>query len=1490
MLQLDHDADTATLTRISAEEGLTQGTVVDIFQDSDGFMWLSTSEGLNFYNGYDVRPFDGPANLFNAAYFKFIHQDTQGLFWFSVFEHGLYTFNPKTNETVLRYSTEGKPEKDFMAFLDRPEQQRTWFFTTSGLLEYSYQSQEFISRVDLFPQMGDEHFITSVEETFAYFWVGTNKGLMRIHKADFKVENIAIFDGTDPNSTDIFEQRVRRIKQDNNGQIWIATAKGLFVLNPEEDLPVKHGEQWRLRIQPLIPQLQFHDLLVESNRILAASNRGLIQVDPNKLEASVILRFSDSNYDVFNDRIIRLSKDFSGNYWLASNSRGVYVWNPKTGTFKNRFNTGNGERKLSSNEIWSVKELEDNVLWVGTTDGLNRVDLMSGEHQEFLTRQDENSDVIEVVQVEVDAQQKLWLATYNGIKLFDPKTASLQPIKSADPQYQFIFDEQQSYLKFDSQERIWISTLDSFYILEPSSGEITELTALKETVNPYYSFGFIGELPGKNLMLLSASGQIWGVNTQTFAAQLIYELESYTPQEFVYVDNWLLDNQKGYIWLSFTTFGLVALSYDDFRVVEVLRDFPADSLDTVYGIMLDQERRMWFSSHDGIFNYGLDNQHLMKFGTSYGLAALEYNSGAWTQLRSGALVYGGVKGLTWFDPAEIGKGNDRHNRVVVDSIKVQTNELPSRFTDLSGQTVKPNYDDAGIDISFSTLGFNQQQRVQYQYQLAGEEVVTYPVTRRNKVSFSHLSPGHYTLSVKAISPVTGFTTKPSKIHFDVAHAPWNSPLARAFYVFVLALFLMAIFYRRRLKQKALVAINTDLKESENRLQLALKSSQSQAWEWDSKNKAITLASILDEGTSAPDNFKQHYQQIHPDDRYEFLREWQKLFSSPESDAFNFTYRIRKENNEYGWFRNVGQILERDEAHAPRRITGLITDIDDAKTAAESALVFGEAFRNTKDWVLIVDSDYNGVLANNSFYEAFDLEPNERFSLKDKIFYGLTEKMLYYRSIMEQMSVGEHWHGEDTIQSRLGFNHQVIINISLISIENREKNHYVVIFTDITQQKVAEEELRMMANYDALTSLPNRTLLIDRIEHAIQGADRNQNTLALLFIDLDRFKPINDSLGHEYGDLLLQKIADRLKERVRKQDTVARLGGDEFVVLLESFDGVTHVGEVARQIGDCIAQPVALAEQTVSITPSIGIALYPSDARSPEDLLRDADIAMYHAKKEPGQSFHFYTESMDLEVRKKLQQESDLKQAQEHQEFVNFYQPIIDAKTGDVVGAELLLRWFSKNGMVSPNDFIPLSEQIGLIAPMTLDALKRGLKDIKHWRELIPDFYLSLNLSVIHFEQDNVAEDMAHILKTFDLAPAALKVEVTESALMTHPEKAITTMCQFTRLGILLSLDDFGTGYSSFSYLKNLPLTIIKLDRSFVWGIGKDEKDESIIEAILSVADSLGLCVVAEGVEEQEHIDFLLQRKCDYFQGFHFSKPLGFDDFSQYLNNQNDGQG
>ncbi|MBE0596367.1 MAG: EAL domain-containing protein [Desulfuromonadales bacterium] len=441
--------------------------------------------------------------------------------------------------------------------------------------------------------------------------------------------------------------------------------------------------------------------------------------------------------------------------------------------------------------------------------------------------------------------------------------------------------------------------------------------------------------------------------------------------------------------------------------------------------------------------------------------------------------------------------------------------------------------------------------------------------------------------------------------------------------------------------------------------------------------------------------------------------------------------------------------------------------------------------------------------------------------------------------------------------------------------------------DITERKRYEIRLEHLATHDELTGLANRALLQDRLAQSLHYAHRSGRLVAVLLLDLDRFKVFNDSLGHDFGDQLLCAVAERLLLNVREADTVARMGGDEFVVLLAEVASEEDVGLVARKLLDQLNFPYQIGGREITVTASLGISLYPKDSSDGSTLIRNADMAMYRAKKHDSSNFSFYSPELNQRVVETLELEGALRQALERQEFCLHYQPKVDLASGRVVGCEALVRWHHpQRGMVSPADFIPLAEETGLIVPLGSWVLREACRQNRAWQaEGLPPMSVAVNLSARQFRKGDLPQLVQNILQEVGLDPRYLELELTESMVMDDPRKAEGTMLALKKLGVGLSLDDFGTGYSSLNYLRRFPVDSLKIDRSFINDVITDPSGASVVTSVIDIAHNLGLIAVAEGVETDEQLAFLAGCGCDIYQGYLFSRPLPASAFAELVQGQ-----
>jgi len=453
-----------------------------------------------------------------------------------------------------------------------------------------------------------------------------------------------------------------------------------------------------------------------------------------------------------------------------------------------------------------------------------------------------------------------------------------------------------------------------------------------------------------------------------------------------------------------------------------------------------------------------------------------------------------------------------------------------------------------------------------------------------------------------------------------------------------------------------------------------------------------------------------------------------------------------------------------------------------------------------------------------------------------------------------------------------------IEIMLSPLESAEGILVTAAIRDITERKVAEERIRFLAYYDALTGLPNRTLLQDRLTKALASALRRKEKVALLFLDLDRFKDINDSFGHSVGDLLLQNVAERFKSGVRKQDTVGRLGGDEFLIVLTNVKEIANASVAAERFMHAMSAKFVIQGRSLSISCSIGISMFPEDGMDGESLLRNADAAMYSAKDSGRNNFRFFTEDMNAQAVERVTLENDLRQALDKNELFLVYQPQMNIVTGKIIGLEALLRWQHPTlGLMPPDRFIRIAENCGLIIPIGEWVLRTACAQVRKWQdEGIPAVSIAINVSTVQFRQKGFCELIRRVVNEMGLDPQYLQLELTESIFLDDADETLSLIQKLKAMGLTLAIDDFGTGYSNFNYLRQFRISKLKIDRSFIRDVAVNPDYVAITTAIISMAKSLNIKVLAEGVEDEAQMSFLRAHQCDEIQGYYFSKPLAVD--------------
>lgn len=613
---------------------------------------------------------------------------------------------------------------------------------------------------------------------------------------------------------------------------------------------------------------------------------------------------------------------------------------------------------------------------------------------------------------------------------------------------------------------------------------------------------------------------------------------------------------------------------------------------------------------------------------------------------------------------------------------------------------------------------------------------------------------------------------------------------------------------------------------------------------------------------------------------EYRHNDERVLNSGRIEEFEEPYIINDELR-------IVQAVKSPVRGADNQVTGLLGifwDITEKKLADEKLRQSAVVFESTADGVMITDAQNRIIAVNKAFSDITGYSEAETLGNTPSFRRSERQTAGFYEQMWQELAQHGRWQGEIWNRRKSGDVYPEWMTISVVLDESGVVSNYVSVFSDITNVKQSQMQLDHMAHHDPLTDLPNRTLLADRLSQAIHRAERNGLSVAVLFIDLDRFKNVNDTLGHPSGDLLLQEVARRLQHLLRQEDTVARLGGDEFIVVVEDVERPDFAESIASKIIETIARPFTIHGEELFIGASIGISLYPADDSSPANLIQFADTAMYRAKEVGRNTYQFYTQELTDSVVERLAMESSLRRAIENDQLELCFQPQVELQSGKIIGAEALLRWHHPElGRVSPEKFIPLAEEAGLILPIGEWVLRHACIQAAEWCRDFPGFRrVAVNLSIAQLERSDFVDTVSTVLAESGLSAERLELEITEGMLMQSPDISQMVLCRLRDLGLELAIDDFGTGYSSLSYLKRFPIQSLKIDRSFIMDIPQDPNDEAITRAVIALGKSLQLQIVAEGVETEEQVEFLRREGCQLAQGYFYRHAISAEEMSRLL--------
>ena len=1473
---------------LDARQGLSQSSVTAFLQDRSGFVWIATQGDLHRFDGYSFQMLEdlveGDGTL--PSFVQALAEGDDGTIYIGTLQDGLYLLDPARRHLRPASPPSGAhsmPKRRVEALFFQPGV-GLWVAWPHGVGRFdaatgSYQEMLVFDLGRSSPEAGriarGVRALTVDQD--GMLWIAASHGIYRIHTGSGQADRHSVLGAS-------------ALLVDEAGDLWLGTPDGLH-----------RKRRGKPALEPLWPQqapstdASCCDVialaLAADGAIWLSVRRGNVwRYSPLAGNASAIPTSPWVDGMLAESSIAQMMIDRSNLLWLGGYARGVAT-TPADGTpFRAVFDMDPARDPMTGNFIRAILEGDSGEYWLGTLGGLRRYEPLYDHFEAFDAAFEpvpgragpQPTPVINAIRA--GNGNVLWLATSVGLYRFDtgtrraeavPLNGSLAPV----------------YIRTLERVRdgsLWMAYGDAGLLrLDPVTGEDSVLSPRPGVEGAHH-------LANVTAILEDSRGRVWvgGLNGVS-----LYDPASGRFRNFMHdpdrndslagnLVRTIHETRDGAIWVG-GHHGLDQVLESSTGDITFRRfGFPGEDIDpVVYAIAEDADGWLWVSGNDGIVRINRGDGSMVRYGLSAGLQDLEFNGNAVAMLRDGQLAFGGIRGLNLIDPAAvqpsrfdapvaltwIGSGRRSPTGRMTQTEEIQ---MPQRLRVLS--------------LGFAALDYTSPENNLFSYRLEGFDPEFSPPSPRASAIYTNLAPGRYLFRVRATNHAGVWSSHELRVPVHILAPWWRSAWAMTGYALLAAGLLWALWQARAARRAHRASLLAQIREREDRLKLSLWGAGDSFWDWDVRNDVIHRigAEHLLQGPAeqmlTTDEWREH--AIHPDDLPQVHQRMQEHLAGL-SESFESEHRVRNSNNEWVWVRARGKVVERDADFNPLRVAGTARDITANRRAERERRIASEVLRSMNEAVAVVDLSFRFVSVNPAFSRITGYREQDVIGMAESLLESSQHPPEFYRRTRETLTASGHFKGEMWLRRADGEEFLGWVEQVEVRDEFGVRSHYVAVVNDITDKKRAEQELRYLANYDTLTGLPNRSLLSERLARAVVRARRHETRVAVLFLDLDHFKVVNDSLGHAAGDRILKASAQRLLGVVGTSDTVARLGGDEFTIVMEEVDELAAVGAMAEAVIAAFGEAILSdGHGDVVISPSIGISLYPEHAQVPTDLLKFADAAMYRAKERGRNTYQFYDESMDAEVRRRATLTAALRRALDRNEFRLEFQPRQSLFDGHIGGVEALLRWDSEElGSVPPSAFIPLAEETGLILPIGEWVLGEACRTLCRWREEgVMDVGVAVNVSVLQLLRGNLPGTVARVLAETGLPAPRLELELTESMVMANAEQTITILRDLKRVGVSIAIDDFGTGYSSLIYLKRLPIDTLKIDKEFVGDLTRDPDDEAITATIISMAHSLGLTVVAEGVETAEQLRYLHEHGCDEIQGYLLARPMRPDQCLEFL--------
>ena len=1438
------------------EEGLNNGTINDIGFDAHGFVWLATDGGVFRLSNSKIRRIDGEHHQLKLSSESInIVESLSAKHLLISGDADTYLYDIRQN-TFARF---GSPslfpnyKGGGITALVKQDDHHILLTSEGELLHYFYEKNilEGIRFLKFDADTPWKHLVALDEGRFL---IASEFALQLMDKRGLTLASFPWDEG---------RGEVNYLFKDAGGRVWLSTSVGLY----EVDIA-------SLELDAVEALALFVTRMVEDDDgfFWISSSRGLLKWRPGDVEYSFYKEQleQDAGIDVIN--VIEI--DDSGLIWVGGDGdgEGLAIVTTRADFLLDTF-TASLPYSISNEIIWGIYA-DEHSIWLGTDGGLILIDKLSRTSATVRLPGLEFDDSIFSVD-NLDANHLL-LSTNDGLYVVNKKRLTSQKFAKwshgeGSLEHKTVFD---SYQDPSIVDRWWFMTSTGLYFWEPGLSVPQHMPVLTKNSQT--------KRVSVRRVFRDSSGNLWlgGVNLfgyldprGTFHSKLA--ALSVLDSELIINDIEAIDPDT--FWLGTSSLGVIEYSLSSGDVRHLNKQWQTDC--TSVSFIQDTANFRLVGCSNSILRYTKSSHEVLVLDHADGLLGHEINQGAFFYAPDEGLYVGTPDGAMLLDINNLSHRFIHHDVILEamsvfydDGVQLDLNPRDDKIIKPGARMIR--FQLTGLDY-LDDAPMTLRYRLRFETGTSEAEIEYILIDGQPEVIITGLQFGHYVLEV--MSQIHGsWSTVPLRFTFSVEQNWWKAIWFKALFISVFfSIFIGVMIFRHR-QVEVFKKINLALTETEERLRQSLRGSDSELWEWRHDTQTFDKENQGADRESDQLNYIFSWDElpIHREDKARVSEAWHDMLQG-KTERLEIEFRFHRKDLIWGWSRVMGRPIEVDEETGTiLRVAGIFSDITAQRQLEDDVKLLAQAFANTSEGVLILDVRENIIVSNVAAQSMIATTAEE---LNEKVFSELIfAKQGHSDEIVNLLQQKVTWTGERELLDESGAHCPVWLNVSAMLNSKGDVTHYVAVFSDITERKRTEADLRRLANYDILTGLPNRSLFATRLAQSIHHAEHSGEKLALIFLDLDRFKHVNDSYGHSMGDALLVEAANRLQSCISQEDTLCRFGGDEFVILLRDAANLDRINHICTRLLAQIKTPFVLYGREFHISTSIGVSLWPDDARQAEVLIKNADQAMYHAKEKGRGNFQYFSSERNAQALFHLRLESELRKAIERDEFELYYQPQVDVLDGNTLfGMEALLRWrHHEDGLIRTDIFIAVAESCGLIVDIDKWVLRQACKQGVIWSQSYDaSFKLSVNISAVHFRQPDFVTGLKQILQETQFDPNRLGLEITEGVLLKEINIAKEHLIELAALGIDVAIDDFGTGYSSLAYLRDLNVNTLKIDRSFLINIATSEVDQAIASSIIELARNLKLNLVAEGVETKEQYEQVINRGCYVIQGYFFSKPL-----------------